>query len=177
MDVFEAIRVRRSIRSYANQPVEKEKLMQVLESGRLAPSANNRQEWRFVVVQDPQKRKMLSEAACGQEFVAEAPVVLACCAVESDRIMACGHPAYAVDLAIAIDHMTLAAVGLGLGTCWIGAFHEEQVQKILGIPSTVRVVELLTLGYPAEQPKPRPRKKLDEIVFFENWKQSGDTFA
>lgn len=169
MDVFEAIRARRSIRKYRRQPVEEEKLNRILEAGRLAPSANNRQEWRFVVVQDGDTRQKLSEAACGQTFVADAPVVLACCSVESDRMMTCGHPAYAVDVAISIDHMTLAATALGLGTCWIGAFYEDRVRDILNIPASVRVVELLTLGYPAEQPPSRPRKRLTEVVFRERW--------
>lgn len=169
MDVFEAIQTRRSIRSYLNQPVEEEKLTQVLEAGRLAPSANNRQEWRFVVVQDGDKREKLAEAACGQRFVAEAPAVIACCSVESKHVLTCGHPAYAIDVAIAIDHMTLAATALGLGTCWIGAFYEDRVREILNIPDSVRVVELLTLGYPGEKPTPRNRKRLDEIVYREQW--------
>ena len=169
MDVFEAIRSRRSIRKYSDRAVEEEKISRVLEVGRLAPSANNRQEWRFVVVQDGDTREKLAEAACGQGFVAEAPVVIACCSVESDRLMTCGHPAYAIDVAIAIDHMTLAAVALELGTCWIGAFYEDRVREILNIPDSVRVVELLTLGYPAEKPPPRPRKRLDDIVYKEQW--------
>ena len=169
MDVFDAIRNRRSIRSYLDRPVEREKIMQVIEAGRLAPSANNRQEWRFVVVQDRECRHRLAIAANGQGFVAEAPVVIACCAVEFKHVMACGHPSYAIDLGIAIDHMTLAAVPLGLGTCWVGSFQEPRVREILGIPDTARVVELLTLGYPKETPAPRPRKKPEEIVFWETW--------
>lgn len=169
MDVFEAIRTRCSIRSYLNKPVEEEKLNQVLEAGRLAPSANNRQEWRFVVVRDSETRQKLAEAACGQWFVAEAPVVIACCSVESEHIMRCGHPSYAIDVAIAIDHMTLAATALGLGTCWIGAFYEDQVRNILEIPKSIRVVELLPLGYPKTQPSSRGRKGLDEIVYWDKW--------
>jgi nitroreductase len=169
MDVFEVIRSRRSIRSYLDRPVEEEKLIQVLDAGRLAPSANNRQEWRFVVVRDKETRQKLAEAACGQRFVAQAPVVIACCAAESDKIMTCGHPAYAIDVAIAIDHMTLAAAALGLGTCWIGAFHEDRVREILSIPDSVRVVELLPLGYPKIQPSSPSRKKLDEIVRWDRW--------
>ena len=84
--------------------------------------------------------------------------------------MTCGQPAYTIDVSIAIDHMTLAAAALGLGTCWIGAFHEDQVREILRIPDSIRIVELLTLGYPGERPHPRPRKKLDEIVMHEQWK-------
>jgi nitroreductase len=169
MDVFEAIRSRRSIRSYLEKAVEEKKLDQVLEAARLAPSANNRQEWRFVVARDQETRHLLSIAADGQGFVAEAPVVIACCAAESDHIMKCGHPAYAIDVAIAIDHMTLVAETLGLGTCWIGAFSEDRVREILNIPESVRVVELLALGYPKSIPNSRSRKPMHEIVFYEKW--------
>ncbi len=169
MDLFETIRNRRSIRKYHDQSLDPEDLNKVLEAGRLAPSANNRQEWRFVVVQDADMRQKLSVAACGQKFVAEASAVIACCTVESEKIMTCGHPTYAIDLAIVIDHMTLAAAALGLGTCWIGAFYEDQVRELLNIPESVRVVELMTLGHPAESPGPRPRKSISEIVMHETW--------
>ena len=169
MEMFEAIQQRRSIRRYDSRDVEEEKLFRILEAARLAPSANNRQEWRFVVVRDQKKRMRLIKAAANQTFVGEAPVVIACCSVEDDKVMRCGHPAYAIDLAIAIDHMTLAAADLGLGTCWIGSFYEEAVREILDIPDKVRVVELLTLGYAAEKPASRTRKNLNEIVSYDSW--------
>jgi nitroreductase len=83
--------------------------------------------------------------------------------------MTCGQPAYAIDVAIAVDHMTLAAVALDLGTCWIGSFYEEKVREIMGVPQEIRIVALLPLGYPAEEPGPRPRKSLDEVVAWEHW--------
>jgi nitroreductase len=169
MEFFETIRSRRSVRSYLFQTVEEDKIRLVLESARLAPSADNRQEWRFVVVKDAQVRQKLSIAAEGQAFVAEAPVVIACCSVESDRLMSCGHPAYAVDLGIAIEHMALAATALGLGSCWIGAFDEARVREILGIPKQVRVVEMLALGYPKHVPGPRQRLPLERLVHRETW--------
>ncbi|MFO7956597.1 MAG: nitroreductase family protein [Candidatus Brocadiia bacterium] len=169
MDVFEAIQQRRSVRSWKNEPVEDEKLEQVLEAGRLAPSASNRQEWRFVVVRDPELRRELIEAANGQDFVGEAPVVIAACAVEHDHIMSCEHPCFLIDLAIAVDHMTLAARELGLGTCWIGAFKQEKVREVLGIPDTVEVVSLLPMGYPTAWPDPKPRKPKDEAVCYDGW--------
>jgi nitroreductase len=168
MDVTEAIIGRRSIRSFLSRPVEEEKLKAVLDAGRLAPSARNLQDWRFVVVRDPATRKSLAEAARNQEFVGQAPVVIVACGT-SDMVMTCGQPAYVMDVTIAIDHMTLAAFSLGLGTCWIGAFYEEKVKQILGIPEQVRVVALLPLGYPAQTPKPTPRKKADEILAYEKW--------
>ena len=158
MDVSKAIQSRRSIRAYDSREVEEDKLARVLDSGRLSPSASNRQERRFVVIRDAKTRKLLSEAARNQKFVAEAPVVIAACSVESEYIMACGQFAYSIDTAIAVDHMTLAAVEEGLGTCWIGAFDEKKVKEILDIPEDVRVVALLPLGYPSTLPRPTPRK-------------------
>lgn len=168
MDVMEAIIGRKSIRSFLERPVEDEKLNAVLDAGRLAPSARNLQDWRFIVVRDPATRKRLAEAARNQEFVGQAPVVIAACGT-SDMVMTCGQPAYALDVAIAVDHMTLAAVAEGLGTCWIGAFYEDKVKQILGVPEHVRVVALLPIGYPAQAPRPTPRKKLDEVVAYERW--------
>jgi nitroreductase len=169
MDVMEAIRLRRSIRSYADRPVEEEKLNRVLEAGRLAPSAANRQEWRYVVVREKGTREKLMKAAKNQTFVAEAPVVIAACAETDDHVMSCGQLCYPIDVAISMDHMTLKAVEEGLGTCWIGAFYADEVKQILGIPEDTHVVELLTLGYPEDVPPPRARKFLNEIVHYEKW--------
>ncbi len=169
MDVRKAIQSRRSIRAYDSREVEEEKLLRVLDAGRLSPSASNRQERRFVIIRDARIRKLLSEAARNQKFVAEAPVVIAACSVESGYIMLCGQPAYAIDTAIAVDHMTLAAVEEGLGTCWIGAFDEKKVKEILSIPDYVRVVALLPLGYPSTVQPPSPRKSLNELVMWEKW--------
>lgn len=140
MDVKTAIRTRRSIRAYDPREVEEEKLVRVLESGRLSPSASNRQERRFIVIRDAGTRKALSEAARNQKFLADAPVVIAACSVEKEYVMSCGQLAYPIDTAIAVDHMTLAAVEEGLGTCWIGAFDEKKVKEILNIPDEIRVV-------------------------------------
>lgn len=171
MDVMEAIRKRCSVRSYQDRPVEKEKLEQILEAARLAPSASNRQEWRFIVVQDKDVRKRLAEAAKGQTFVGEAPVVIAACARTDNHVMTCGQACYPIDVAIAIEHMALKATEEGLGACWIGAFYEEKVREILGIPQDIRVVELLILGYPAK-PRPAAKNRLDikEIVMHDKWR-------
>ena len=169
MDVMEAIRTRRSIRRYLDKPVEEEKLQQVLEAGRLAPSSANRQEWRFVVVRDAEIRMKLMPAAKNQPFVGQAPVVIACCAQTDKHVMTCGEMCYSIDVAIAVDHMTLAAWELGLGTCWIGAFYTDQIREILGIPDDVPVVELLTLGYPESVPSPTDRLPMDQIVRWDRW--------
>ncbi len=169
MDVMEAIRTRRSIRNYQHRDVEEEKLRRVLEAGRLAPSARNMQEWKFLVVKDPSVRKRLAEAAKGQMFVADAPVVIVACGTICDYVMSCGQLSYPIDVAIAVDHMTLVAVEEGLGTCWLGAFYEDKVKEILGIPEKIRVVQMLALGYPEHVPEPRARKPFDEVVIFERW--------
>lgn len=170
MELFEAIRARRSIRRYLDRPVEEEKLLAVLEAGRLAPSAKNMQDWRFIVVRDRIARQKLAIAALDQNFVGEAPVVIAAVGT-SELVMPCGQPAHTVDVTIALDHMTLAAASLGLGSCWIGAFYEDMAKEILGVPHEkgLRIVALLPLGYPAEEPKPRPRKPIEEIVSWERW--------
>jgi len=163
MDIFEAIKERRSIRRYRTDAVPQELLQQVLEAARVAPSAANRQAWKFVVVTDAATRQELVPACRSQQFVGQAPVVIAACATEA------GRKWNQVDLAIAIDHMTLAAHGLGLGTCWIGAFEEEAVRGILGIPEGVSVVVLLTLGYADGPGRPPSRKPLGEVVCYQRY--------
>ncbi len=170
MNVIDAIRTRKSVRAFLDRPVEDEKLRAVLDAGRLAPSASNRQEWRFVVVCNPETRKKLAAAAGGQTFVGEAPVLIVACAQTDGHVMRCGQLSYPIDVAIALDHITLAAVELGLGTCWIGLFDEQKVKEILGIPEQVRVVELMPLGYPTDASiKVKMRLPLEEIVKYDRW--------
>lgn len=169
MEVLEAIRQRRSVRAYRPDPVPADALEKVLEAARLAPSASNRQPWRFVVVTDPGRRVELARAARDQAFVGQAPVVIAAVALEPDTVMSCRVEAYAVDLAIAVDHMTLAAVAQGLGTCWIGAFDQDRARRLMSIPDHCKIVALLPLGYPADEPRPKNRKALADVVCRENW--------
>lgn len=169
MDVATAIRQRRSIRSYREVDVEEDKLKKVLEAARLSPSASNRQEWKFIIIKDKETKRKLAQAAFNQTFIAEAPVVLVACATETNTVMLCGQPAYTVDVSIACAFMVLQAYELGLGTCWIGAFREDEVKRILDIPESVRVVAMTPLGYPRESPPPRLRKRIDQIVCFEKF--------
>ncbi len=170
MDVYEAIANRKSVRSFKDKDVPEEIISRLLETARLAPSASNRQEWRFIVVRDQATRKQLSVAARGQKFVGEAPVVLACCAETDGHVMACGQTCYPIDVAIAIDHITLCATADGLGTCWIGAFDEGEVKKILEIPLQIRVVGLLPIGYPKDASRvEKSRLPLEKIVKHERW--------
>ena len=170
MNVYEAIAARKSVRAFADRDVSDEVLARLLEAARLAPSACNKQEWRFVAVRDAATRKKLGQAANGQSFVGEAPVVLACCADTDGHVMGCGQQCYPIDVAIAIDHLTLCAVAEGLGTCWIGAFDEARVKDILAIPGKIRVVELLPIGYPRDPlPAKKQRLPLSKIVKYERW--------
>jgi nitroreductase len=171
MDVSQAIKERYSVRKYRDEEVTDTVLNKILEAARLAPSAANRQRWKFVVVKDPERRKALARAAAGQRFVGEAPVVIAAVSLDPEYVMRCGVPEYAVDLAIAVDHMTLQAVELGLGTCWIGAFSQEEVKRILKIPENCKVVALLPVGYPADTPGPKSRKSLGEVVCYETFQK------
>lgn len=166
MDLLEAIQKRRSIRSYLDKPVEEDKLQRVLEAARLSPSARNRQDRKIIVVRDAQRRADLAQAA-DQPWLQTAPVILAMVGLTPDSVMHCQVPADPVDCAIALDHITLAAVAEGLGTCWVGHFDQDRCREILGVPAAAKIIELMPLGYPAEQPKARPRKPLDEIVAHE----------
>jgi len=170
MNVFDAIKKRSSVRFFLDKPVEEEKLHAVLEAGRLAPSAKNLQEWRFVIVKNPEVRSRIAQAANGQGFVGEAPVVIVACAVTDEVVMSCGQLCYPIDVAIALDHISLVAVELGLGTCWIGAFNEEKIKAILGIPKEVRVVQLMPIGYPVyEIVKEKDRLSFEKIIRNEHW--------
>jgi nitroreductase len=170
MDVMNAIKTRKSVRAYLAKPVEDEKLSAVLEAARLAPSASNRQEWRFVIVREVETRKKLASAAGGQAFVGEAPVLIVACAEADGHVMRCGQLCYPIDVAIALDHMSLAAVELGLGSCWVGHFDEKKVKEILHIPDEIRVVELMPLGYPSDPAAiTKKRLPLDRIVKYEHW--------
>ena len=167
MDVAEAIQQRYSVRKYEDRPVEEPKLLAVLDAARLAPSGSNRQPWKFVVARDAVTRAKLADACNSQTFIGTAPVVIAACGTMPDRMMSCDVPGDPVDVAIAIDHMTLAAVAEGLGSCWIGHFDQDACCELLGVPPTARIIELLTLGYPESSEPTKPRKTLDEVVCYE----------
>jgi nitroreductase len=169
MDVFTAIRQRCSVRSYKPDDVEEDKLKRILEAARLSPSASNRQEWKFIVVKNRETKKKLAGAAFGQSFIGEAPIVIVACGTESKSVMGCGQPTHTVDVSIACAFMILEAYELGLGTCWIGAFKEDETKRILNIPESVRVVAMTPLGYPDEPPSKKSRKRLDQIVCFEKY--------
>jgi nitroreductase len=169
MDFLELARSRYACRSYLPGPVEEDKLMRVLEAVRLAPSGSNRQPWKFIIVRDEGVKRRLVPACANQRFIATAPVVVAGVGLMPDRIMSCGISGDPIDVAIAMEHLSLAATAEGLATCWIGAFSQDEVREVLAVPDTAWVIELMTLGYPADVLRPKSRKPLSEIIAYDRW--------
>ena len=168
MTILEAIRKRYSCRAYQDRPIEQEKLDQIFEAARLAPSAKNMQDWRFVAVTDKEKRRQLAEAANNQMFLEKAGVIIVACS-NSDEVMRCGQAIGPIDVAVALDHISLQATQLQLATCWIGSFYPEKVRPILGIPNDIAIIELMALGYPADEPKEAKRGAIEKILCYEKW--------
>jgi nitroreductase len=168
LDFYEVIRTRRSIRSYKPDPIPEEVLMRILDAARIAPSGSNRQPWKFIVVKDEELRKRLAAACHNQTFIAEAPVIIVACGynIHWNRGGYMGDLSMLIDVSIAFTHLILAARAEGLGTCWIGAFDNEEVKKILGVPEDVNVVAITPLGYPKDEEfrEPGSRKALSEII-------------
>ena len=169
MTVEQAIKSRKSIRKYRDKPVESEKLNLVLEAARMAPSARNMQDWKFIAVTDKEKVRQMQDACMGQKQVGMAPVTLVVCA-NNDSAMPCGQSKTSVDCSIAMSFMMLQATELGLGMCWLGAFDEKKVKEVLGIPEDYIVVAVSPLGYADEEPAAKPRKTFDEVVCFDRFK-------
>ena len=171
MTVQEAIRTRKSIRKYKADPIEPEKLERVMEAGWLAPSAVNRQMWKFIYVTDTDKIMRLQDKACyGQKHVGMAPAFIAVCGVEDERRMPCGQYATSLDCSIAMSFILLAAQEEGLGMCWLGRFDEQPVRDILNIPDNYRVVAVSPIGYRDEDPERRPRKDKDTVICHDSFK-------
>ena len=168
MDVYDAMRQRRSVRKFEDRAIPDDVLNRVLDAGVLAPTGRNLQEWKYVVVRDDGTKKQLADAS-EQDFIAAAQVVAAVVSLDPDREMHCGIPAGPVDCAIVIDHMTLAAVAEGLGSCWIGHFDQDKCRDILDIPAPSRIIEMLVLGYPSDTPGDKKRKTLGELVCWEKF--------
>ena len=171
MDIYEAIAIRSSVRSYRSEPIEEEKLQRVLEATRLAPSAINEQPYKFILVRDDALRQQLAEACHGQQFVAEAPLAVVVCGLPCRGMIGGYTDTRLVDGAIALTHLILSAAAEGLGTCWLGAFDNDEVKSLLGIPAEVQVVAVTPLGYPKEplQRLTKRRKSLEELVYEEKY--------
>jgi nitroreductase len=156
MDFMDVVRKRVSIRKYKTDPVPEDVINQVLEAARLAPSGGNAQPCHFIIVKDPARKKMLDIS----DWALQAPVV----------IVGCTEASGPTDIAIAFEHLVLAAASFGLGTCWIGRWGaDDEIREALGIPANIRVLAVTPLGYPAESPAPRTRKPLSKIVHHEKF--------
>lgn len=170
VDIIQAIKSRESVRSFSDKKVESEKLTSILEMARLAPSFFSRHEWRLVIVQDEENKKKLVDYANCPAFVAEAPIVIVGCGKPIVPISSSDQSSYVIDAAIAMNHITLAAVEYGLGSCWVSIFDEKKVKEILQIPQKVRVIALLALGYPKEIPTTQKKRlPLAQLIKFEKY--------
>lgn len=169
MDFFEVISRRYSVRAYRSDPVEEEKVRQILEAARLAPTAANRQAFQILVIPTAGREKELGRIY-GAAWFAQAPLVLGVCTFPKQAWTRKDGKNYAdVDAAIVMDHIVLAATALGLGTCWVAAFDPVAAREVLGLPPEVEPVVFTPLGYPADSPKPKKRKELSELVRYERW--------
>jgi nitroreductase len=168
MEVLEAIRKRYSCRAYLDKPLEQEKLDIILEAARLAPSAKNMQDWRFVVVSDAETKSKVAACTNRPDVFEKAGVIVTACST-TDCVMKCGQPAGPIDVSIALEHISLQAAELGLGTCWIGSFDAAAVRKILEIPEDVVIIELMTIGYPAVSQRQPSREPIEKIVCYDKW--------
>jgi len=173
LDVLEAIKGRRSIRAFNSKEVSQVIVQKLIDAARWAPSAGNIQPWEFIIVRKPEIKRKLVEAALDQLFIEEAPVVIVVCANEersSQGYAVRGKTLYCIqDTAAAIQNINLTAHSIGLGTCWVGAFREEETRKILNIPHGVRPVAIIPVGYPAESPSPRRRRPASQVVHYETF--------
>ena len=168
MTVLEAITKRYSCRSYQEKPIEKEKLDRIFEAARLAPSARNMQDWRFVVVTDKEVKAKVAEQTNRPQVFSQAGAIIVACS-NSDYVMRCGQAIGPIDVAIALEHISLQATELGLASCWIGSFDAEKVSNILSIPDDITIVELMVIGY-ASEPGSQPAKEpIEKIFCFDKW--------
>jgi nitroreductase len=169
MGFLELAKQRYSVRAYKSDPVEDDKLQKVLEAARLAPTACNLQPFQFIVIHTKGKEAELRRIYSAPWFV-QAPIVICACGMPSESwVRKDGENYCDVDVTIAMDHLILSAADLGLGTCWIGAFNSEAAREVLGLPDDVKPIAFTPLGYPADEPKRKSRKAIDEIVRYEHW--------
>jgi nitroreductase len=169
LSVFETISNRGTIRRYLDQPISQENLIKIIEAARLSQSAANRQPWQFIIVTDVSMKKNLSKASRNQESVSTAAAVIVYLANPTEAAKVGPFEGFLIDGSIAIENMVLTSWEFGIGSCWIGAYDEKTVKELLGIPETLRVVSLLTLGYPNEKPKAKNRKILTDILHYERY--------
>lgn len=179
--MIKEIETRRSVRKYSNKPVEDEKILKLIESARLAPSGRNKQPWHFIIVKSESTKQKISKVSHDQKWMNTAPIHIVCVAdirerIEDDIEISLNEnspqPELKIvirDVSIAIEHMVLEAEKLGLGTCWVAWFTQEEIRPILNIPEDKYVVAVIPVGYADEITKPRPRKNIEEIIHYGSW--------
>jgi len=169
MDFLDLVKKRYSVRAYKPIEVEQEKIDHILQAISLAPTAANRQPFRIILI-NTMGREAELRRIYNKDWFVQAPIIICACGVDHESwLRDDGRPTTEIDVAIVLDHLTLAAASLGLGTCWIGAFDPVEARRILRIPDSVTPVLFLTLGYPADQPKIKERRQIDELVKYEYW--------
>jgi nitroreductase len=168
-EFLDLVRNRYSVQAFSTKPVEEEKLRQVLEAARLAPTAANRQPFQFIVIRTAGKEENL-RYIYGKEFFRKAPILICACTLPARAWTRSDGKNYSdVDVAIAVDHLTLAATSLGLGTHWVAAFDVDAAREVLGIPEDVVPVVFIPLGYPADSPRAKQRKDPSELIRYDHW--------
>ena len=169
MEFLELARQRHSVRAYKPDPVEDDKLQQVLEAARLAPTACNLQPFQLLVIHTKGREAELKRIYSAPWFV-KAPILICACGILSQSwVRRDGENYCDVDVTIAMDHLILAATNLGLGTCWIAAFDAAAARDVLKLPDDVRPLIFTPLGYPDARPGNKSRKSQDELVRYEHW--------
>ena len=173
MDVFEAIRTRRSIRKYKDKQVPWDNIVTILQAGKYAPSAGNIQNWKFIVVKNDAKRVSISKACLQQDWMEIAPIHIVVVAepLKAERYYGTrGARLYTIQgCAAAMENMLLTAHSLGLGSCWVGAFDEHEIWRLLGLPEESSIQGIITIGYADENPEPPPKHRIEHIIFFDKW--------
>jgi nitroreductase len=169
VELLPEIATRRSIRQFADEPLPRDQIERIVTAGQRAPSAKNRQAWRFLAISDAETRSQLQDACFGQEYVSQAPLVMVLCTTNIDYRMPNGQLSCPVDLGIAGAFMMVQAEHEGLGTCPITTFREEEVKSLLSVPYQMRVVMLLLVGKPAEEPELTSRLPLERLAGWGHW--------
>lgn len=159
MSCLETIFNRRSVRRYKSEPISESVLKNILEAGRLAPSADNAQPWHFIVVDNPEIKKEIAKYSRWNNFIDDAAIIIVGCGYSNNEWSS-------VDVSIALENMVIAAEAQGVGSCWIGDFEEENVKSLLGVPAELKIIALISFGYPAEKPRIPKKKNLHEIVHY-----------
>lgn len=173
MEVFDCIRTRRSIRKYKDKQVPWDNIVTIMQAGKYAPSAGNLQNWKFIVIKDDDKRKAIAEASLQQWWMEKAPIYIAVCGEpeKAERFYGSrGRRLYMIQaIAAAIENMLLTAHSLGLGACWVGAFDEDKIRRLLSLPEQADVHAIITIGYPDEKPEMPTKFRIEHMMFFEKW--------